>query len=227
MCGRFGLAADRDVLEAYYDAACTFDYEPRYNIAPKSGVPAVRGSATDAIDRLQWGLVPHWADDADDSPTLINARAETLAEKPAFRDAFANRRCLVPATNFYEWTGRRGRRVPYCIRVEDRPLFSMAGVWEPSRGNSADGGSLAIVTTAANDTVGELHDRMPAILDGDDETRWLEAADEAALLSLLEPYPDRLTERFEVSTAVNDPASDGPELVEPVGSNQADLREFG
>ena len=228
MCGRFGLFARLDAVEDYFGAAFTFDYEPRYNVAPEGpGVAAVRDEAPDDIDQLHWGLLPHWVDDPDDFPTLINARAETAAEKPAFRDAFERRRCLVPASTFYEWTGRKGSRVPHAIEVADRELFAMAGLWETWSSNGDEVRSATILTTDANELVGELHDRMPVILERDEERAWLEADDAEERQALLDPYPADRMRSYEVSRQVNDPTNEGPALVEPVGGTQSGLGDFG
>lgn len=228
MCGRFGLFARLDAIQDYYDAEFTYDYEPRYNIAPEgSGIAVVQNETPDEINLLEWGLVPRWVDDPDNFPNLINARAETVAEKPAFRDAFAKRRCLIPANNFYEWTGRKGSRVPYFIGVEEREIFSMAGIWETWSSNGEEFTSVAILTTDANEVVGELHDRMPVILERDEEGIWLKSDEVEELQSLLDPFPDGRMRTYEVSKSVNSPANEGSELVEPIGSDQSGLSEFG
>jgi putative SOS response-associated peptidase YedK len=227
MCGRFGLFAQPSAIEERFDATFTYDYEPRYNVAPEGpGLAAVRNASPGAIDRLRWGLLPHWVDDPDDFPTLINARAETAADKPAFRDAFARRRCLVPASTFFEWTGPAGGRVPHAIGVDGEPLFAMAGLWETWGEGDDAVRSATILTTDANDVVAELHDRMPVILDREEERTWLEADDADELEGLLDPFPAGRTEAHEVSRAVNDPSNDGPSLVEPVGHDQSGLGEF-
>ena len=228
MCGRFGLLPPREDVEERFDARITFDYEPRANIAPEGpGVPAKLNESPDEINRLRWGLLPRWVDDPDGFPDLINARAETVAEKSSFEDAFENRRCLIPASNFYEWSGQRGKRVPHYIGVEDGELFAMAGLWETWSDNGTEIQSATIITTEANELVDEIHGRMPVILDRDEEDRWLEADDEDELQALLDPYPAGRMETYEVSRAVNNPANEGPELVEPVGSDQTGLGEFG
>lgn len=227
MCGRFGLFEPQPEIERRFSAEFSFDYEPRYNIAPEGpGIAAIQNERPDEINQLTWGLVPHWADDLDDWPSPINARAENIAEKPAFREAFRERRCLIPANTFYEWGGRRGSRIPHTIGVEDQTLFAMAGLWETWSENGDEVQSVAIVTTGANDVVGQIHDRMPVILDADEEARWLEADDEAELEALLDPFPGERTRSHEVSRAVNDPANDRPELIEPVGSDQSELGRF-
>jgi putative SOS response-associated peptidase YedK len=228
MCGRFGLYLPSPDLEERFAGRVEFDYEPRYNIAPEGpGTAAIRDETPDEINQLSWGLRPHWVDDPDDWHHPINARAETVAEKRSFRDAFEHRRCLVPANNFYEWTGRPGRRIPYAIRAEDQETFSMAGLWEVWSEDGRELQTFTILTTDANEVVGELHDRMPVILDRDEEQRWLEADDPDELETLLDAFPDERTERYEVSKKVNNPAHDGPELIEPVGSSQRGLDAFG
>ncbi|MFB6359970.1 MAG: SOS response-associated peptidase [Halobacteriales archaeon] len=227
MCGRYGLWVQPDDLEQRFDAELTFEYEPRYNIAPEGpGIAAVRNKAADEIDRLRWGLLPSWVDDADEFPDLINARAESVAEKPSFRDAFEQRRCLLPASSFYEWTDRRGRSVPYCIGPTDQDVFAMAGLWETWSSNGEIVRTAAIITTEANDAVADIHHRMPVILDPDEETRWLEAEPTEALDSLLRPYPAERMDAYEVSPAVNDATNDSPGLIDPVGGEQSGLGEF-
>lgn len=227
MCGRFGLLPPIDDVEDRFEAEVTFPYEPRANIAPEgSGVAAVQNESPDEINQLQWGLVPRWVDDPADFPNLINARAETVDEKNSFKDAFRKRRCLIPASNFYEWTGRKGNRIPHYIGVEDEEIFAMAGIWETWSDNGTEVYSTAIITTDANDAVDELHDRMPVILDRAEERQWLEEDDVDELQELLNPFPADRTRSYEVSTAVNNPANEGPELVEPVKSDQSGLGEF-
>lgn len=231
MCGRFTLRSDpRQIAEAFdLDPASLPELPARYNIAPTQQVAVVRrsdGTGPRELAAARWGLVPRWVDDPSDWPTLINARSETAAEKPAFREAFRRRRCLVPASNFYEWTGRRGQRIPHCIRVDDRELFAMAGLWETWSDDGDEVRSATILTTEANDVVDDLHDRMPVILAPDEEPIWLEADDVDELNALLDPYPGNQTRSYEVSRAVNDPTNEGPELVEPVGGGQSGLGDF-
>lgn len=230
MCGRTTLFAPRADVEERFDATFAYDYVPRYNIAPEGpGLPAIRNEIADRIEQLHWGIIPPWVDDRDDWPEPINARAESVAEKATFRDAFDERRCLVVADGFYEWTGPSGRRKPHRIVVDDGEPFAMAGLWETWSGNG-DGDdvvSVTIVTTDANDVVGRLHGRMPVILAPDEEVTWLRSDDPDELRALLDPYPDSATSEYEVSTAVNNPGNDGPELVEPLGGSQSGLGEFG
>ena len=228
MCGRFSLFVPPGILEERFDAEVAGTYVPRYNVAPRDDVAAIRNDDPETIDALSWGLVPDWVDDPDDFPRPINARAETVAEKPSFRDAFAERRCLVLADGFYEWTGRRGSKQPYRIVRTDGEPFAFAGLWETWGSNGGTLRTTTIVTTAANETVGAIHDRMPVILERDEERPWLSGGDPDVLQSMLHPYPDGELDAYPVSTAVNDPSHDSPDVVEPVDvDEQSGLGQFG
>jgi putative SOS response-associated peptidase YedK len=221
MCGRYTLTnADPAVLKARFGIdviPADFDERPQFNIAPTDPVLAIRtdeGGRREA-GRLRWGLLPgSWAQDS--SRALINARAETIAELPAYRESFEKRRCLIPADGFYEWRdGELGKHAVWISR-EDGEAFAFAGIWA-ALGNGGEGvHSCAIVTCAPNEAVRPIHDRMPVILELDAESRWISPdGDHAALLELLRPIcPDVLDVR-EVSDAVNDVRQDGPQLLAP------------
>ena len=228
MCGRTSLFVPQSVLEERFDATAVEPIAPRYNVAPGDDLAAIQNDAADEIDRLEWGLIPSWVDDPDDSPRPINARAETVAEKPMFREAFEKRRCLVLADGFYEWTGRRGSKQPYRIERRDDQPFAFAGLWETWDGPEGVRETATIVTTEANETVADVHDRMPVILDQTDEQTWLTATDEARLQSVLDPYPAADLRAYPVSKRVNDPANDSPDVIEErdVGE-QVGFDEFG
>ncbi len=228
MCGRTSLFVPQSVLEERFNATATEPITPRYNIPPGDDLASIRNEAPEAIDLLQWGLIPHWVDDPDDWPKPINARAETVADKPAFRDAFDNRRCLVLADGFYEWGGERGRKQPFRVTRADEEPFAMAGLWESWGDNGEQLETVTIITTDSNETIAPIHDRMPVILEPNEEAAWLETDDGAALSSLLDPFPDDLTATYPISTAVNDPANDSPDVIEPVDrGQQSGLSEFG
>ncbi len=240
MCGRYSLFAPReDVADLLgVDPGAATAVEPRYNMAPGQDLPVVRDAAADRVERLRWGLVPPWAD--DDGSGLINARAETVADKPSFRDAFAQShaadgpragRCLVPADGFYEWVETDGGKRPYRVAFEDDRPFLMAGLWatweteveQVGLDAFGDGDpetetrrvdSFTVVTTEPNDLVADLHHRMAVILDDDAAERWL-TADPDDALDLLDTYPADEMRAYPVSTAVNDPSNDSPALVEP------------
>jgi len=177
MCGRYALTSPPAVIAERFHLLWTPEVAPHYNIAPSQTIPVVRETGQGReLAWLKWGLIPWWAEDAHIGAQLINARAETLAGKPAFRDAYRHRRCLVPADAFYEWKPVEGRKQPYCIRLRDRGLFGMAGLWERWKdpgGQVVE--SCTIVTVDANALVAELHDRMPLILAPDDYDAWLNA----------------------------------------------------
>jgi putative SOS response-associated peptidase YedK len=223
MCGRFALYSAAERLEGQFRLPLSFPIAPRYNIAPSQPVLAirtVRETGTREWTHFQWGLVPAWAQDPKIGHRLINARAETLAEKPAFRNALRYRRCIIPADGFYEWRKQGNRKQPYFIRHRDGKLLALAGLWEYWQG--ADGSELqtcTIITTGANALIRPLHDRMPAILPDDAYERWLEPtvqrADTQQWLSLLRPAPDDALIAYPVSPRVNDPTYDDPQLIEP------------
>ena len=219
MCGRYSLTTPEDDLVEVFDVPpVTFDYRARYNIAPTQDVPVVASDRRGTrLGLLRWGLVPAWADDPSIGSRMINARAESLLDKPAFKEAAVARRCLVPADGFYEWAKEGDHKVPYWIHAPGREPMGLAGVWErwDPRGPEPVY-SVAIITVDANDGIRHLHDRMPAIIPAADRTTWLDAGTPIRdALSLLEPYEGAL-DAYPVSTLVNSPANDVPECIEPV-----------
>ena len=219
MCGRYSLTTPEDQLVEVFDVPpLTFDYRARYNIAPSQDVPVVASDRRGTrLGLLRWGFVPVWADNPSIGSRMINARAETLRNKPAFKRAVISRRCLVPADGFYEWTAEGDRKVPYWIHAPDREPMGFAGVWERWQLPGTEPiHSVAIITVDANDRIRDLHDRMPAIVPAADLKAWLDA--ETPLqdaLRLLKPYEGAL-EAYPVSTLVNSPANDEPGCIEPV-----------
>jgi putative SOS response-associated peptidase YedK len=224
MCGRYTLTnADPAVIRARFgieESAKLEEEEPRFNIAPTDPVLAIRRSESGAREpgRLRWGLVPgRWAERRS-GPPLINARAETLQEQPAFAESFRERRCLIPADGFYEWRKNEGGKTPTWLSRPDGELFAFAGVWAalPSRENSGESlHSCAIVTCAPNGLIKPIHDRMPVVLQPDLEARWLDPElDEEELLALLAPAPEDALVARDVGDFVNDVRDDGPHLIE-------------
>jgi putative SOS response-associated peptidase YedK len=212
MCGRFTL---RQVPHEWVKQLALPIFGPRYNIAPTQKVLALRmRDGAREVAELRWGLIPTWADDPKIGNRLINARAETISTKPAFRSAFERRRCLILADGFYEWRQLGKAKQPYFIHRPDDQPFAFAGLWERWQGNGLEISSCTIITTEANETMRPLHDRMPVIVPPADHERWLESTAEAQ--GLLRPAPNALLETYAVSTQVNKPATDGPELVEKV-----------
>jgi putative SOS response-associated peptidase YedK len=221
MCGRFTLAADPSELGDEFEGV-QFPQEigPRYNIAPSQPVLAIRNDGRQQADFLVWGLIPSWAKDPSIGSRLINARGETLAEKPAFRGSYKHKRCLIPADGFYEWKAGQGKKTktPFVIRMKGGRPFAFAGLWD--EWHAADGSQLyscTIITTAPNDLMAPIHNRMPVILQRQDYGQWLDPAPRASatLNHLIRPFPDELLEAYRVSTLVNSPANDSPECVQP------------
>jgi putative SOS response-associated peptidase YedK len=220
MCGRFTVAVPReDLLDEFGLTEAPFDIHPRYNLAPSQIAPVLLRGQDGAL-RLagfRWGLVPWWATDAEIGNRMINARAETLARKPAFRDAFRERRCLVPADGWFEWQKQGTRKVPMWIHLRSRRPFAFAGLWERWGPPEDPLHSFTIVTTAAAPPIRDIHDRMPALLPPAARGTWLDPeADPAALAALLRPYPGDDLEAWSVSTLVNSPRNDLEACIEPL-----------
>jgi putative SOS response-associated peptidase YedK len=228
MCGRYTLTSPGEVVAELFEIVDVPPILPRYNLAPTQEAAVVRVAAPGAprtLDRLRWGLIPTWAQDPAIGNRMINARAESVADKPAYRDSFRRRRCLVPADGFYEWKKLEGKtKQPYLIRRQDRLPFAFAGLWSWWRDRQSPEASaietFTILTTQPNDLLRSLHDRMPVILDRRDFAAWLDPAnrDAAHLRSLLAPAPTAGWEAVPVSRAVNSPAHDAPDCIEPLVS---------
>lgn len=221
MCGRFAQYSDPDAIARHFDVETDLQPEPRYNVAPTQPVLAVRlrEGGQRELTRLRWGLIPFWSNGPNNRYSMINARAETVASKPAYRAAFARRRCLIPADAFYEWQPGRNAKTPYAIRRKDQQLFAMAGLWEHWEGE--DGSviqSCTIIVTESNALLAPIHDRMPVILDPSDYGTWLgpPSADQGRMQALLKPANPTGWEAFPISRSVNKPSNDSPELLEPV-----------
>lgn len=225
MCGRYSLTTPAESVRRLFDYGDRPNLRPRYNIAPTDEVPVVRlardGGARELV-MMRWGLVPWWAEDTKIGAKTINARAETLARKPAFRDAFRERRCLVAADGFYEWRKEGKLRRPFRITRRDHGPFAFAGLWDhftPAEG--APIVSFTIITTEANALLRPLHGRMPVIVGADDHRTWLSpGAGAPALQALLRPFPDDELSFFEVSPRVNKVANDDASLIEPVADSR-------
>lgn len=216
MCGRYTLIKLAELLE-YFPWVRSDLPGPRYNIAPSQAVLAITNQKPDQFELLRWGLVPAWAKDPAIGNRMINARAETLADKPSFRTALRNRRCLVPADGFYEWRKEpHGGKTPMLIRMRSGKPFAFAGLWDDWK--SADGQivrSCTIITTPPNSLLAPIHNRMPAIMPATDYLTWLNGPDPQ---SLLEPFDPGAMEAFAVSAVVNSPRADSPECICPANA---------
>ena len=223
MCGRFLLYTDPKTLEVKFHFYLAVDLENRYNIAPSQDVPIVRYDPTNdrrEMVKMRWGLVPFWAKDEKIGNRMINARAETVHEKPAFRAAFSKRRCIVPASGFYEWKEARGGKQPYLIRLADGEPMAFAGIWERWTKGEEPLETFAIITTAANEQMSDLHDRMPVIFSKEQVDTWLDdSSDTEALREVLRPTEMELN-YYQVSRDVNSPRNDSEELIEKVNNGE-------
>jgi putative SOS response-associated peptidase YedK len=221
MCGRYTLKSGGDVIVGLFGLAEELEIEPRYNIAPTQQIPVVLEEDGRKLEEMHWGLIPSWAKDPSIGSRMINARAETVSEKPSFRSAFKKRRCLIPADGFYEWAKEPGGKQPYHLRLKDGSLFGFAGLWETWSGAEPGGEevrSCTIITTEPNEVAWEVHNRMPVILPPDLYDAWLEPDndDREELLSMLTSYPAEEMEAYPVSRRVNRPANDDQSVLEPV-----------
>ena len=204
MCGRYALHSHPDVVALYFGLSEIPAYAPRFNIAPASQVLIVRGGGASLA---RWGLVPRWATDPSIGAKLNNARAETIGQKPSFRDAYRERRCLIPANGFYEWRRGAARRQPYYVRPAEGELFAFAGLWERWQ----DLETCSIITTEANETVQPIHDRMPVILEKDAQADWLQGKE-----GLLRPCAPQAIRAHPVGPAVNNAGNESPALIRPL-----------
>jgi putative SOS response-associated peptidase YedK len=219
MCGRYTLRTPIDVLaEGFEIQEYPSSITPNYNVAPTQEVAGlVEEEEKRKLEMFHWGLIPSWAKDPAIGNKMINARAETVSEKPSFRSAFKKRRCLILADGFYEWQKTDNGKQPYHIKMEDDSPFAFAGLWEVWDKYGEEIRSGTIITTDANDLMNEIHHRMPVILHPEDYGLWLDPDfdEKEALTALLKPYPSDAMEAYPVSRRVNKPANNEPSVLEP------------
>jgi putative SOS response-associated peptidase YedK len=221
MCGRYRLSRRKQMIEGYFETENEVDWEPRYNIAPSQPVGIIRQDPSKPerhFSLARWGLIPSWATDASIGFKTINARAETVADKPAFRDAFVSRRCLLPADGFFEWRRSGKEKQPFHFGMQDDSLFAFAGLWE--RWNDPTGSvieSCSILTTTPNSLLADVHDRMPVILRPENYDLWLDPGfkNVQALAEVLAPFDASRMKSFPVSTRINTVANDDPDCIAP------------
>lgn len=226
MCGRFVSKAKKEEIEREFkvEIGSSDLTVPRYNIAPTQFIAAVtEGETSREVSLFKWGLVPHWAKDESIGSKLINARAETLSEKPSFRDAFRSRRCIIPASGFYEWQKTaKGAKQPFYFYLKEKEVFGFAGLWEEwldkQTGELTE--TCTIITTEANEVLKPVHDRMPVILKADDYNFWLDEKikDTSELQNLLVPFDAAKMDSHAVSRSINNPAADSEELITRLNS---------
>ncbi len=226
MCGRFTNTAKKEEISIEFKVGAKNPdiYQARYNIAPSQMIEAViEPKGERLLENLKWGLIPHWAKDPHIGSRMINARAETLCEKPSFREAFKSRRCIIPASGFYEWQkkGADGKQ-PYFFYLKEKDVFGFAGLWESwidqTTGQEID--TCTIITTEANELLKPVHDRMPVILKSESYEQWLDAKekDTDKMQKMLVPFPADEMASHAVSKSVNVPSADSEELIKPVNS---------
>src|SRR5438552_9336425 len=218
MCGRYRLSRRKQIIEEYFDCwSWDEEWSPRYNIAPTQPVPVIRQHPKEPVRQvslMKWGLIPRWSKDPSVAASTINARSETAATKPAFRDPMKFRRCLIPADGFYDWKRTAGTKQPYCFEVKEGDLFAFAGLWDgwkDPNGNWIK--TCSILTTTPNAVTSTVHDRMPVILDRDQYDLWLDPGMQnfAAISELLKPYDAKLMRSYPVSARINRVANDDEE----------------
>ena len=222
MCGRYVITSSPEAIRALFRYLEQPNFPARYNVAPTQPIPVVRvAEGKRSFTLMRWGLIPAWVKDPRAFSLIINARGESLSEKPTFRNALRRRRCLVPADGFYEWkTGTAGRQ-PYFVHPRQAGPIAFAGLWETWMGpNGEEIDTACIVTTVANRTLAPIHDRMPVIIAPEAFDLWLDCArvDEETATTLIAPPPDDLLDAYEISNAVNHTANDQPTLIEPLGA---------
>jgi len=218
MCGRYALHSNPDVVALQFGLEEPPDFRASYNICPGSDVLVVTSKGA---RQHRWGLIPHWAKDPSIGNKLANARGESIAERPAFRDAFRQWRCLVPASGFYEWQSIAGQKHPWYLRPRDAGLFGLAGItslWQGVR-------SVSLITTAPNSLMERIHERMPVIVQPGDYAQWLDPANQDidALMTFVRPYPTERMDGWPVSPRVNQPENDEPGLLDRVEPRQSSL----
>ncbi len=221
MCGRFALSAKTSDIEKLIPGLKKTDNDlmPRYNIAPSQDIAVILNTEPDELNFIRWGLIPFWAKEKSIGNKMINARSESITEKPSFKNSFRRRRCIIPATGFYEWQNIPGekKKQPYFVKMKSGGVFAFAGLWDewkdPGNGKIR---SAAIITTPANELMEPIHNRMPAILPREFIQTWLSDIPngEKELLEALNPYPSDEMEAYKISTMINIPENEGKELIE-------------
>lgn len=220
MCGRYSFAPDLKIVNQHYDITIKDgELTPNYNCAPTQLLPVITDEKPGQISLFRWGLIPFWAKDIAIGNKLINARSETITEKASFKNAFRRRRCLVPADAFYEWKTPEAKKgkIPYRIFLTTQPVFSMAGIWEQWKNPEGETiHSFSVITTSPNELMAEIHNRMPVILNSQEEKIWLQSTDQDELLGLLRPYPAKEMSACRISDLVNSPRNNSKAIIEPI-----------
>jgi putative SOS response-associated peptidase YedK len=231
MCGRFTITIEAAALQMELGLAETpVEWKPRFNVAPTQPVAVLTNPTLEKLEFMRWGLVPSWAKDIEIGSRLINARSETIDQKPSFKNSFARRRCLILADGFYEWYRAKDKSSgsqPYYFTLKDHKLFSFAGIWDLWQ--SPEGSELlscSIITCSANEIVKPYHERMPVILTSNDYQDWLKGINPVELKQLLRPFPSKLMEAHPVSRLVNSAHIESPQCITPIALNNSNKTLF-
>ncbi len=225
MCGRFQLSVKGKQISERFNVE-VFDemYSPSYNCAPSQKLPVITNNDPEKLNYFKWGLVPFWSSDPKIGFKLINARAENILEKPSFKTAFSQRRCLIPANGFFEWKKQGKQKIPYRIFLKTEEIFAIAGIWEAWKDTEGTVlNSFSIITTSPNKLMQDIHSRMPVILNQHDEQAWLFEKDETYLKNLLQPFDASKMDAYQVSSKLNSPANNSSEIIERVENVQGRL----
>ncbi len=225
MCGRFQLSVKGKQISERFNVE-VFDemYSPSYNCAPSQKLPVITNNDPEKLNYFKWGLVPFWSNDPKIGFKLINARAENILEKPSFKTAFSQRRCLIPANGFFEWKKQGKQKIPYRIFLKTEEIFAIAGIWEAWKDTEGTVlNSFSIITTSPNKLMQDIHSRMPVILNQHDEQAWLFEKDETYLKNLLQPFDASKMDAYQVSSKLNSPANNSSEIIERVENVQGRL----
>lgn len=217
MCGRFTQSKNKQELQKRFNAKKVHDnIVPMFNVAPGMNLPVILNEAPEEITLARWGLLPSWAREQKTEYSMINARAETLYEKPSYKRLIKSRRCLILADSFFEWQKTAAKKQPFRILLKNKETFAFAGLWDLWEKQENAILSCTIITTSANDLVDPIHDRMPVILPREKEGEWLNAEDPTRIMRLLRPYDSQAMDAYPVSTAVNNPANDSKIILGPL-----------
>ncbi len=221
MCGRFSFSPLAKIIENRFDVKVDSNYKPRYNSAPTQNLAVISNKDPEVLSYYRWGLIPFWAKDAKIGSRMINAKAETITEKPSFRNPFKRKRCLVLSDGFFEWKKISPKeKIPYRILMKDESLFSLAGIWDTWKNEENELiDSFSILTIGPNELMANIHNRMPVILSRKDEETWLSENNEDVLKNLLKPFPSEEMTAYPISKLVNSAANDTPQILEPVEYN--------
>lgn len=219
MCGRYQLSVkEKDITIRFNVDVYEKLYRPSYNCAPSQKLPVITNTEPEKLNVFRWGLIPFWAKDIRIGNKMINAKAETIASKPSFKNPFKRKRCLVISNGFYEWKKEKDEKIPYRIFLKDERLFSFAGIWDTWKdAEEREINSFSIITCPPNKLMEKIHNRMPVILDETTEPLWLSENDPGKLYELLKPFPDEKMEAYPISNLVNSPLNNTEEIIVPAG----------